>query len=119
MPDRLYPQRVDGGRNPAGAPYEAPVGYTWQRDVLQVQLHRDGEGLSTFDPLIGDTAHVDDLVYQWGADLPDIANGSSYDATCKENYVVPLERGMWRENIVWEWMSEWTEVEASSDSPIS
>jgi len=116
MLDRLFPQREDGGRNPAGAPYEAPVGYTWQRDRYDIQLHRDGEGLSSIDPRIGDTTAGNNIAWVNGPDS--LAGSATYTYECTENYFMPLERGITREYISWRWYSEWFEVEASSESPL-
>ena len=116
MLDRLYPSREDGGKRPAGTTYDAPDGYTWQRDKYVIAMHRVGEGLSSIDPRIGDTAAGNTIGWTNG---PDVLTGSAtYTYECIDNYFAPLERGFTRETIVWQWFSEWFEVEASSETPL-
>lgn len=113
MLDLLDPNIERGGKFPQGAPYAAPTLYEWIRDTYTVYLHRDGVGLQSFAPRLGELTQGDAITWTGGGDT--LFAGSTFTYTCTDNPLRPREPGIWRELIVWHWESEWREARSSEE----
>ena len=108
----LDPSQEYGGKNPPGSRGVAADGYEWVRDLYVVRLYREGYGLSSIDPRIGEVIDGANISWVNGPNTITVATGYNYK--CLENGFEALEPGFSRESIVWKWESMWWPVETST-----
>ena len=110
----LDPANIDGGRNPPGAEYEAPEGYTFKRDEYVLTLERFGQGCTSFAPLTGTDSAGNLITWTNGGDT--LTGSAAQTYTCIDNQLLTYVQGssMWREVIIWQYLGAWTETGAPS-----
>ena len=111
----LRAERVEGGKNPPGAPYEAYEGYQWVRAEVTVSLYRIMEGLQSFTTLVNMLRAYSNVKWFGGAAelvaAESSGNWRTHDHTLTEEHP---GADMWRETIVYKWVGAWTEEAASA-----
>ena len=104
--------RVEGGRNPAGAPTVAAEGKQWVRKEYTISLFRIGQGLSSLSPVATET-FTGDLV-GWVGGSGTLVGKESMTYTCQSHEFTPEYNGtdIYRETAVYKWDGEWEEEDA-------
>jgi len=109
----LDPGREDGGSIPSGSTEEATSGYKWVRDQYTIILYRIGQTLTSYAPKIGES--VAGSAIDWVGGATTVTANASYTYYCIDNPLTQEVQGadIWRETIVWQWVSKWYQVAAS------